>query len=468
MYIEIQVALNFLISFLYNKLPRRRVNQFGEELDGALKVKFEGHWYPETPFKGSAYRCLKTTPPLDPVFDIAAREAGMDLKDIQDNLPHELSIWIDPGEVSYRMSEKGPVKILYSESAERTGLVQENVGREVTRTFNPEATCFEPVESSLSRQFVAMSLTSGQPTSPSSPFPAASSFGSPASSFKSLGNTSPTTPAFGMTKPSPHAATMTTAAFAATKFGSTKLKTNSKRSQRMSPTEFSNYIKQKAIQQQQQQQVLSTHRASGEGSMLFGVNSSPQNSRSISPEQNLMDSFMPMQSPSSGGSSLASSLSSTGNGPFYGASNYKAASSVSSRLSPPFAPSVFHTEDTYLMDDWFSSAAKAQPSPPTMMMSMGMSSAQHDQHPLKLAGGATGCPTTGALGRYMSFLDSGDTYGSPTECPGPGSSPLSPLSSLSSSDGHSGLDSSAKQFDKLSNLGRVTYTNQYQHLLVAN
>lgn len=102
MHVEIQVALNFFISFLYNKLPRRRVNQFGEELEKALKLKFQGHWYPEKPFKGSAFRCLKTAMPLDPVFEIAAQESGMALADIQENLPEELSIWIDPGEVSYR------------------------------------------------------------------------------------------------------------------------------------------------------------------------------------------------------------------------------------------------------------------------------------------------------------------------------------------------------------------------------
>ena len=102
MHVEIQVALNFFISFLYNKLPRRRVNQFGEELEKALKHKFEGHWYPEKPFKGSAFRCLKTALPLDPVFEIAAQESGMAMADIQENLPEELSIWIDPGEVSYR------------------------------------------------------------------------------------------------------------------------------------------------------------------------------------------------------------------------------------------------------------------------------------------------------------------------------------------------------------------------------
>lgn len=53
MHIEVQVALNFVISYLYNKLPRRRVNIFGEELEKALKHKFQGHWYPEKPFKVS-------------------------------------------------------------------------------------------------------------------------------------------------------------------------------------------------------------------------------------------------------------------------------------------------------------------------------------------------------------------------------------------------------------------------------
>ena len=53
MHIEIQVALNFVISYLYNKLPRRRVNIFGEEMEKALKHKFQGHWYPDKPFKVS-------------------------------------------------------------------------------------------------------------------------------------------------------------------------------------------------------------------------------------------------------------------------------------------------------------------------------------------------------------------------------------------------------------------------------
>merc|ERR1711860_232386 len=44
--------------------------------------------------------------------------------------------------------------------------------------------------------------------------------------------------------------TYTAGTFAQTKFGSPKLKSNAKKTNRMSPTEFSNYIKQRAMQKQ--------------------------------------------------------------------------------------------------------------------------------------------------------------------------------------------------------------------------
>ncbi|GFS98058.1 protein Tob1 [Nephila pilipes] len=259
MHVEIQVALNFFISFLYNKLPRRRVNQFGEELEKSLKQKFVGHWYPEKPFKGSAFRCLKTALPLDPVFDIAAQESGMALADIQENLPEELSIWIDPGEVSYRLGEKGCVKILYSESDNS----EDRADREIYRTFNPEAQCFKPIDS-VSSQLGSMSLSSGSSSS-SSPYG-----NSPSPTYKSSSS-----PINGFLPKVTTPLTFTTATFAQTKFGSTKLKSNGKRSHRMSPTEFSSYIKTRAIIQQQQQQ--------SQMSQMFGSVNQQQRPRSLSP-----------------------------------------------------------------------------------------------------------------------------------------------------------------------------------------
>ena len=66
MQVEIEIALNFIISYLYNKLPRRRVNIFGEELEKALKHKFQGHWYPDQPVKVSDEGTRKVFPVISP------------------------------------------------------------------------------------------------------------------------------------------------------------------------------------------------------------------------------------------------------------------------------------------------------------------------------------------------------------------------------------------------------------------
>ena len=252
MNIEVQVALNFVISYLYNKLPRRRVNIFGEELEKALKDKFKGHWYPEKPFKGSAFRCLKTGDPVDAVLERAAKESGVPIQDILENLPAELAVWVDPGEVSYRIGEKSAVKLLYSESADPHD--ESSADREVTKTFNPEAQCFRPIEA------VGTSL-SGLSLSPKTTSPFASSINANNSSANgNAGGTAPSngqqnghgsgssstpspTPIANSFKGSPSSVpafiprttaplTFTTATFAQTKFGSTKLKTSSKRANR--------------------------------------------------------------------------------------------------------------------------------------------------------------------------------------------------------------------------------------------
>ena len=46
-------------------------------------------------------RCLRVTDPNDPVLQRAARESGNPVSDIIENLPPDLAIWIDPGEVCY-------------------------------------------------------------------------------------------------------------------------------------------------------------------------------------------------------------------------------------------------------------------------------------------------------------------------------------------------------------------------------
>lgn len=274
MHVEISVALNFFISYLYNKLPRRRVDLFGEELESGLKEKFRGHWYPEKPSKGSGYRCIKGNgEEVDPVIVTAALKAGLDISEIKSYLPEDLTMWIDPCEVSYKIGEKGPVMLLYSDRNVEDGC--DNTDREVqaaNRTFSPDAQTFTPelqtftpdilaftpnitaycIDSSQSFQPIdsLSSSLSNLSLSPSSPVPPStwSTATSPSSSLFSSA-----VPNAAVTTPSPFLASRTNSAsrqqftaamFAQTKFGSTKLKTHIKRPNRLSPTEFSNYFRQ--------------------------------------------------------------------------------------------------------------------------------------------------------------------------------------------------------------------------------
>uniref|UniRef100_A0A3Q3JVC3 Anti-proliferative protein domain-containing protein n=1 Tax=Monopterus albus TaxID=43700 RepID=A0A3Q3JVC3_MONAL len=142
MHLEVKVALNFIVSYLYNKLPRRRADLFGEELERILVSRFEGHWYPEAPLRGSAFRCIHLGAPRDPVVELAAKRSGLDTEEVRANVPAELSVWIDPYEVSYQIGEKGAVKVLYLEDA--PGLEAEETK---SLGFNPDAQVFVPVGS---------------------------------------------------------------------------------------------------------------------------------------------------------------------------------------------------------------------------------------------------------------------------------------------------------------------------------
>ncbi|KAL4239936.1 transducer of ERBB2 [Mactra antiquata] len=282
MHVEVNVALNFVISYLYNKLPRRRVDLFGTELEKGLKKKFEGHWYPEQPMKGSGFRCVRVNgEKIDPVIIQAAASVGLNLEEMQEYLPNELTLWIDPNEVSYRIGEKGQIKILYSDKSQEEN--NENEDREVQATnrgfnpdaqaFNPDAEAFEPIDR-LSASLGTLNLSptpSGLSPSDISPVFPCSWGGSQSTSpsgqapISALNRTN--SPPVPFTPKRQGIPMFTTATFAQTKFGSTKLKSNAKRPTRLSPTEFGNFFRQKALPNNLQYPGLTT----------------PPRSRSLSP-----------------------------------------------------------------------------------------------------------------------------------------------------------------------------------------
>ncbi|KAE8288047.1 Protein BTG3 BTG family member 3 [Larimichthys crocea] len=91
-----------------DKLESHKIELFVERLAVALQEKFKGHWYPENPSKGQAYRCIRVNRlhRQDPELLRACSESGVQYSDL--DLPRELTLWVDPGEVCCRYGEQNP------------------------------------------------------------------------------------------------------------------------------------------------------------------------------------------------------------------------------------------------------------------------------------------------------------------------------------------------------------------------
>ncbi|XP_048525921.1 protein BTG4 isoform X2 [Dendroctonus ponderosae] len=70
-----------------------------------LIIRFEKHWFPDLPSKGQGYRCIRVNclNPVDFTLEMAAIKCGLRYKDLR--LPAELTVWVDPSEVCYRLGE---------------------------------------------------------------------------------------------------------------------------------------------------------------------------------------------------------------------------------------------------------------------------------------------------------------------------------------------------------------------------
>lgn len=114
--LELQSACNFLVHLI--KLGRRNINEnqlekFNLALVEVLRRRYRDHWFPEKPFKGSGYRCIRINGKMDPVIAQAGESCGFSPSLIHSTFPSELTMWIDPLEVSYRIGENGSICVLY-------------------------------------------------------------------------------------------------------------------------------------------------------------------------------------------------------------------------------------------------------------------------------------------------------------------------------------------------------------------
>lgn len=116
MRLEIVSAADFLVHLLRlqaGQLSERQLEMFKSSLTEVLRHRYRDHWFPDRPNRGSGYRCIRINGKMDPVIAQAGANVGLLPTVLHSLFPSELTMWIDPSEVSYRIGENGSICVLY-------------------------------------------------------------------------------------------------------------------------------------------------------------------------------------------------------------------------------------------------------------------------------------------------------------------------------------------------------------------
>lgn len=123
-----------------------------DDLKEKLTSRFSNHWFPETPDRGSAFRCIQSTPQrIDPLLHSSLKKHlnPTMLKTVLLNLPGQgdFTIFIDPNDVSLRVGESRLSTQLYG--TPRSTIQKSTRSRPASpetkkRSLSPSAESFAP------------------------------------------------------------------------------------------------------------------------------------------------------------------------------------------------------------------------------------------------------------------------------------------------------------------------------------
>lgn len=142
MKIELRSAVEFLSNFIRASkyVTEEQLHHFRTTLLNLLQQKYENHWFPEKPCKGSGYRCIRLNHNMDPTIREAGLSCGLNQKALEELLPKELTMWVDPKDVSYRLGENGSIGVVFDGTVRINSLFSD-FARPATTSNSVQQTC---------------------------------------------------------------------------------------------------------------------------------------------------------------------------------------------------------------------------------------------------------------------------------------------------------------------------------------
>ncbi|XP_066517568.1 protein BTG4 [Hoplias malabaricus] len=164
---EIAATVFFVVRLAkkHGKLDRSHREKFAVALMSELFENYKSHWYPENPCRGQAFRCLRMNKSqvMDPLILCACKQSGVDYEDL--GLPKEITIWVDPGEVSCRYGEKTtPFCVALLEGEKNDREFSQRINKAVERASSDYYSGTSSDEESPNNSISSMSSTSSVST----------------------------------------------------------------------------------------------------------------------------------------------------------------------------------------------------------------------------------------------------------------------------------------------------------------
>jgi len=117
--LELYSAANFLVHLirLHAKVKHdpKTLTQFRDNLVYVFRENFVNHWNLKRPYKNSFLRRISITrDKMDPYIIQAGAMCGLTEKYLYKAYPYNITMWIDPYEVSYLFSNSSSIVIIYT------------------------------------------------------------------------------------------------------------------------------------------------------------------------------------------------------------------------------------------------------------------------------------------------------------------------------------------------------------------